>query len=91
MSVGKYLLLFHLLLTDELTKLVMPEVETLGMSSSETFNVGHTPQLHPHQLMSDPQGGWEVHIQLHSLTDTGGHVVLGNTEIYTRLEPGNDT
>ena len=78
---------WNLLLSDELSILVVPEVETLGMSCSETLDVRHAPQLHPHQLVSDPERGRKVNIQLHSLAHTRGNIVLGDAEIHSRLKP----
>ena len=69
-------------MTDELSKFVVPEVESLGMGGGETLYGGHAPQLHPHQLVSDPEGGREVDIELDPLADTGWDTVLGNTQVH---------
>ena len=44
----------YLLLVDELSELVVPEVERLGMSSCETFYSGHPAQGDSDQLVGDP-------------------------------------
>ena len=77
---------FYSLLTDELTIFVMPEVQTLGMGSSETFYGGHASQFHAHQLVSYPESGGEVNIQLDSFAHWGWNIVLGNAEINSGLE-----
>ena len=76
-------------MTDELSIFVVPEVESLGMGGGETLDGGHAPQLHAHQLVSDPEGGREVDIELDPLADTGWDTVLGNTQVDARLEPAN--
>ena len=58
----EYPVVLYSLLTDELAIFVMPEVQTLGMGSSETFYGGHTSQFHAHQLVSYPESGREVNI-----------------------------
>ena len=77
----------YLLLVDELSQLVVPEVERLWMSGRETFYGGHPAQRDPNQLVGDPEGGREVDIELDSLAHHGGHVVLTNTKVSSRLEP----
>lgn len=69
------------LLLDKLTKLVVPEVEGLRVCGSQTLDGGRPAQFHAHQLVCDPEGGGEVHVQLDPLADTGGHVVVPNTEV----------
>ena len=75
-------------MADELTELVMPEVEALGVGRGETLDGGRAAQLHAHQLVSDPQGGREVHVQLDPLAHHGRDTVLGDAEVAARLEPG---
>ena len=53
-----------LLLTDELSKLVVPEVEALGVCGGEALYGGSPAQCHAHQLVRDPQRRREVHIEL---------------------------
>ena len=53
-----------LLLTDELSKLVVPEVEALGVGGGEALYGGSPAQCHAHQLVCDPQRRREVHIEL---------------------------
>ena len=77
----------YLLLVDELSELVVPEVERLGMSSCETFYSGHPAQRDADQLVGDPQGWGEVNIQLYSLAHHRRHVVLTNTQVGSGLEP----
>ena len=74
-------------MTDELSILVVPEVESLGVGRGETLDGGHTTELHAHQLMRDPEGGREVDIQLDTLAHTRGNRVLCNTQVHSRLEP----
>ena len=77
----------YLLLVDELSELIVPEVERLGVGSSETFYSGHSAQGDPHQLVSDPQGGREVNVELDPLAHHRGDVVLTNTQVGSGLEP----
>ena len=79
----------NLLLVDELSELVVPEVERLWVGRSETFYGGHPAQGDTHQLVGDPQGGREVNVELDPLADHRGHVVLTNTQVGAGLEPTN--
>ena len=78
---------YNLLLVDELSELVVPEVQGLRVGRSEALDGGLCSQLHPNQLVSDPQRGREVHVQLDPLADAGRHVVLADTEVGAGLEP----
>ena len=53
-----------LLVTDELSKLVVPEVEALGVGCGEALYGGRPAQCHSYQLVRDPQRRREVHIEL---------------------------
>ena len=70
-----------LLLTDELAKLVVPEVEALGVCGGEALYGGSPAQCHAHQLVCDPQRRREVHIEL----STGILVTVVSSRYYTVL------
>ena len=79
---------FYSLLTDELTIFVMPEVQTLGVGSCETFYGGHASLFHAHQLVSYPKSGREVNVKLDPFAHWWWNIVFGNTEIHPWLESG---
>ena len=68
-------------MADELSELVVPEVEALGVGGSETLDGGGPAHLHAHQLMRDPERRREVDVELHPLAHDRRDAVLGDAEI----------
>ena len=57
------------------------------MSRREAFYSSNPTQLHPHQLVSDPQSWGKINIKTNPFAHTWGDVVLPYTEVYPRLKP----